>query len=352
MQYKSIVLTLLLVMGISGIVSAKKWRVNNTLLAPTQVDFNELTDAVNNPSVASGDTIYVEGSALEYEGGVEIYKQLTIIGPGYLLQQDNIQPSSCNHLPATIGSGGILLSVGSDGTYITGLTIYLNPNSTSVEIEKTSNITITRNRLENIDFPWGASQDINLCHNIIFTRNLICGEIYFSGNFTINTLLVSNNLIENGIRVNPNANLAAINNGTIKNNTFRNGATIWVNGCEIAYNFVGNIDSDTENISIHHNVLNLNNNDNNIIVANDPTNVIDPYDDDAFGCNTDNWTMLPADQIPYPDHGAYVGCFPYYDMDDPVSIANVPAFPVIFECNISSCGDQTITIQLGVKTND
>lgn len=349
MKKTTFFLSLLFVGVFATTASAKIWRVNNALMVPSQVDFNELTDAVSSAMVVAGDTIYVEGSAQEYEGGVMIHKQVTIIGPGYLLDQGNVQPTSCNQLPAVIGSGGITFGVGSDGTYISGMTIYLNPNSVSVIFQKTSNITFTRNNTANIRFAVGVANDVNYCQNITITRNLICGRIEFSSYSTTNTILIANNLIRDDITINPNSNFSIVLNGTIIYNLFNHLGRINVMGCEIAYNYVESIESDTDNISIHDNILHNNSTDNQAIVADDPSNVIDPYDDNAFNCDSDNWTLPVADQSPL--HGAYNGFDPYYS-DNAISPANLPAIPVIYNCRVQACGDETIDFEADVRTNN
>lgn len=331
-------------------VQAKKWRVNNLLDAPAQVDFNQLTDAVD--AANAGDTIYVEGSALTYQGGVAIFKKLTIIGPGYLKDQDNVQPSAGNRMPAVIGNGGITIGEGSDGTYITGLTIYLNPNATAVFIGNTSDITFTRNRSGAIFFVNGTSSEVNLSENIKITRNLLCDGISFGNNTIANQVLISNNLIRgDGIRINPNSSLSILNASTISYNTIASNLIISVTGCNIFNNYVGGINPEFNNISVCDNILSNNTSDNQAIVASCSSNVIDSYDASSFICDNDNWVL------PFPDqsdnHGAYSfdSCCPYYS-NNPISPANLPAIPVIYETDIESCGDTSIQVVLKVRSNN
>ncbi len=351
MKLTTKLLYVFLIAVLSTPASAKKWRVNNALSVPGQVDFLELKDAVDSPDVLSGDTVYVEGSAQEYEGGIEIHKQLTIVGPGFFMDQGNVQPSSCNQLPAVIGASGILIGFGSDGTYITGMTIYLNVNSTSVKLEKTSNVTLTRNHIGGgILFNQGSSSvDINVCENITITRNLICADVFFSGNSVTNTIWISNNLIRGGISINVNATISDVSNGTVINNTLSNSSTIAITGSEIAFNYAGTIRAYTDNISIHDNILDDNSSNNQTIVASNASNVIDPYDDDSFSCNNDNWTLPASDQT--ATHGAYNGGDPYYP-DNPISPANLPAWPVIYECTVNPCGDTNLQVNFKVRTNN
>ncbi len=326
---------------------AKKWRVNNGLTAPTQVDFNELKEAVENFDVKSGDTIYVEGSAQPYQGEIEIFKKLIILGPGYFLDEANDPPTLCNQLHAIIGGKpGITLKEGSDGSYITGLYFDTNFSSPiSISIEETSDITITRNRMEELSFPTGPSPNIFTSTNIKITRNLICEDILLGCYHTINILIVKNNLIGNDIRsLCSNTSTLNILNGTVINNTFKANSELWIKGCEIAYNYVGCIDDEPDNMSIHDNIL-----DDSNCQGLGSSNVFNPYNDDTFSCESDDWTLLPPDQT--ATHGAFngMGTDPYPSPPHP----NLSSWPFISECPIvQSCGDTTIQVQFKVRVNN
>ncbi|MCB0522542.1 MAG: hypothetical protein H6577_16060 [Lewinellaceae bacterium] len=331
---------------------AKKWRVNNALTVPTQVDFNELKDAVDSPTVSAGDTVYVEGSAQPYQGNIQIFKKLTIIGPGFFLEQANLQPTLCSHLAATIGGApGITLKEGSSGSYITGLNIFSDfGNPISIMIEKVSNLTITRNRMELIRFENGTASNIIACSNIFITRNIIERDLAFGCYNTINAVYITNNLIMGDIDNYCGSDTQVnILNGTVYNNTFKANSLLWIRGSDIAYNYVGTIDSEPMNQMIHHNILSLSNAQNQAIVASNSTNVMDPYNDGSFNFETDNWTLLPPDQT--TTHGAYNGGDPYYS-DNPVSPANLPAWPAIYQCTVQPCGDTNIQVQFKVRVND
>lgn len=343
-------------------VFAKMWRVNNTLSVPlNQVDFNELKAAVESPMVLSGDIIYVEGSGIPYQGGIQIFnKKLTIIGPGYLLSQPHIQPSLCesNQLSATIGgvggSTGILLGEGSDGTYITGLSFVTNYSlPISILIEKTTNITITRNRLQRVEF---KSATINLPSSISsfeISRNLI-GNIVFGCYLDISNLSIRNNLIIGEISANCSPSSSINLDGSIMFNTLKTGNSIWARGCEIAYNIAGDITADpAENGAIYHNRLGSNTGGYNPeILANGQNNVYDPYNfyNNNWDYDTDDWKLDDPSDID-TIHGAHNGFDPI-NPNNPVSKANLPAWPAIYECNVQPCGDTTIQVQFKVRVNN
>lgn len=350
MIYKAYCLLALLLVVCMRPVEAKKWRVNNTLIAPIQVDFNELLEAVESSSVNSGDTIYVEGSPTDYLGGIEINKRLTIIGPGYFLSQPNLAPTSSSQLSAKIGREGITFGLGSDGTYFTGMEVGINSTSQVVRFERTSNITFTRNRIATISFVAGsAHDDLNICRDIIISRNFICGSILFSTHSLTNNIRISNNLIFFEISVNVNSTTSTIQNGLILNNTLTRQGSITVNGSEIAFNYANGISTFASNISIHDNILNNSTSENEEIVAADPSNVIDPFNDNSFGCSSDNWEFPVQDRS--TTVGAYNGADPYYS-NNPISPANMPAWPIIYQSEVDPFGDQSINVLFRVRTNN
>ncbi len=106
---KSIITTIALLVCIIG--QATVWRVNNN---PNYVQgtggpcgeldvcdhcFTDLQDAIDCSSVLSEDTIYVEASGNSY-GQITVDKQLTIIGAGFLLE--NNPGNQCNNLNSIV----------------------------------------------------------------------------------------------------------------------------------------------------------------------------------------------------------------------------------------------------------
>lgn len=330
------------------------WRVNNTLSVPDQVDFNELIDAVASSEVAGGDTIYVEGSATPYLGGIDVFKPLVIIGPSYFKSQPNLQPVACDNLPATVlGDPGITFYSGGSGSMVTGMTLTstAGSNSGAIHLVESSNITITRNYLRGIYFSPGTFSNSNETNTITIHRNIICDEIYFASYNTVNGLSITNNLINSSIDQNPSTS-----NGVIQQNLviFNNNITgsVEVEGANIQYNYIGGTIWEYQDNSVVSLNLFQNSNSNNLaIVASDSTNEINGFVYQEFpNCGNDNWQLQP--QYLTTTHGAYNGLDPYYDLDDPISPANLPAIPVIYECDVPPVGDQTITISVSVRGNN
>ena len=328
------------------------WRVNNTLSVPEQVDFNELLDAVNSNSVAGGDTIYVEGSINPYEGGILLFKPLVIIGPGIFKSQENLQPVACDNLPAIIGGNpGITLYSGASGTVITGMSI-INTFSSGdgVYLIDAHNITLRRNHLESVEISPGMTTDYNTCSDIIIQKNVICGNIYFNANSSSSNISILNNLIVGDISYNGNAVSSILFSNVVAFNNMIDG-TIKLKGANIQYNYAEYIRDPDLNSVISNNYLQIVHSINQEVVDSDPSNVINQYQyADFISCENDNWELLP--QYITTTHGAYNGSNPYYDTDDPISPANLPAIPVIYECDVPPVGDQTITISVSVRGNN
>lgn len=125
------ILALLVFTILAAMAGATIWNVNNN---PGMVaDFADLSTAFAASQVVNGDTLYVYGSANSY-GSQNLYKRLTIIGPGYFLNQNiglqyNVNSASLSYLALETGSEGSLIS----GMYISQIDLDV------------SNIVIQRN---------------------------------------------------------------------------------------------------------------------------------------------------------------------------------------------------------------
>ena len=140
--------------------------------------------------------------------------------------------------------------------------------------------------------------------------------------------------------------------GTVHRNSLvaTTNGRIWAEGCEISNNICGQITADiAQNGAIVNNRLGLFNAINQDIVDNNNSNIIQPYDADSWTYNTDDWAL---DELPDIDttHGAHTG-FDAINPEHPISTANLPAWPVVHGCQVQACGDETIQVQLQIRTN-
>lgn len=196
----------------SNINAQNIWTVNNQ--PSFNADFTNLQAAVD--SATAGDIIMLHGSSTSY-GSLTVRKRVVIIGPGYLLGQNDAPNTQANPLPAFINnltfdsdpSGDIDAS----GSLVTGLTITTLYSSAASQTP--INYTVQRCK---IDYLRPGSYV-----TAIFKENLF----YYSPNNAYATLDlngINNTTFENNIIIRGNGeDIVHTNNqnsGTFKNNTF------------------------------------------------------------------------------------------------------------------------------------
>lgn len=215
---------------------AAVWRVNSA--AGSAADYTSMQAAHDATTTMSGDTIYVEGSALT-AGPLSCYKPLVIIGSGYFLSE-NPQTQAA---PVASYVDYIYFYAGSEGSKVMGLSlsyIYLYTND----------IFITRNLFAGSTYAiYGAGSNIS---NIIITQNYIQAYQYYGYSVyfpsAANNILISNNYclgyISSGVNfygiITNNVCYGGIGvyNSTIKNNIMYYGSFTNYN-CVYEYN-IGN----------------------------------------------------------------------------------------------------------------
>jgi len=154
-------------------------RVNNN--ADFDADFTTLQAAVT--AAANNDTIYVEGSATEYAGAT-INKPLTIVGPGFFLDENPFTQASNT---ATTFNSEITFTSGSEGSTIMGCKF-----GHSVDlIVGVSDISVLRNYIHNMAFT-GTSNNSLVAHNYVYDKIDASGGV-------ITNAIISNNLIRGQI---------------------------------------------------------------------------------------------------------------------------------------------------------
>jgi hypothetical protein len=255
---------------------SKIWRVNNT---GVPADFTSPQTANNSGLVLNGDTLHIEPSGASY-GGLNLTKQLIIIGNGYLLGTpgSNANPDLQAN-PATSLFANITVNTGSNGSVLEGLTL----TSTLLITNSSANIIVRRNRLANVT--------LGLCSNVQLLQNYIDNTTNASVNWDGNTatnLQINNNVIANAI------NLGAACNGDFMNNIFSSTASfglhqltgfrVWNNVC--ANNCTVTLSScdSRNNIGSNAQFGNLNGNQQNVsmtTVFEDPGNSSPSFSEDS-----------------------------------------------------------------------
>jgi len=203
---KSILMTCAATALVALQADAKIWRVNNN---GYNADFAQINQAVSDPNVLAGDTLYVEGSTVTYNNGI-ITKTLTIMGAGYYLA-DNPKTSN-NGLISQMQE--IKFNTGSENSQLIGMcvnsslgidinvsniTIRRNWISSNIALqENISNITIAQNYFENSNSSSSAvtSSSLGFPTNVRFNNNIVKRPLVIADNTTYTFLECNNNIFD------------------------------------------------------------------------------------------------------------------------------------------------------------
>jgi hypothetical protein len=324
MTMKTITLTTVL-LALNVAVFATVWRVSN--LNGSDADFTTLQAA--HDAASSGDTIHVEGSHIFY-GIATITKQLTIIGPGYFLDQN--PATQANKNPAKFNST-ISFSAGSAGSKIMGCEfhyyLYLGA----------SNITIERNHFVGYSVYSNAAglTDISIVNNYFNVLWYSYGiYLYHTGS----NILIANN-INNGYTTIGDQYFGVV----LLNNVFGSSVSVYnavVTNNILSYNGYSGINSvATYNIGNSTQFGNQNGNQQNVNM----------YDVFLYTGSTDGQYMLkPASPAigageSGVDCGAYGGNTPYV-------LSGMPPIPAIYSFQSTSIPSSTINVSISAKSHN
>lgn len=217
-NFSTSLLFVLLVLA-SQVASAQTIRrVNNNGITGTNI-YADLQSAHN--AAANGDLIQVEPSTVNY-GSLNCSKQLTIVGPGYFLTENQPPVLQANPVSALIGD--ISFNPGSAGTSVAGLTststFYVNANNIFVQRCLMQNGyvylgygSVTTGAVIRQNYFRGVQQSSASTNSLITNNIIVNGDVSLTG--TGNTGEFSNNSV-----INSNVSL---NNFTVRNNYFNNG---------------------------------------------------------------------------------------------------------------------------------
>lgn len=162
MKFTAIFIFLLLAAALSATIHS----VSN--LPNTDPDFTSLSAAQTYAS--PGDTLYVYGSGTSY-GDFVVTKRLTLIGPGYFLDQNPYTQA----FPVDAKLGFLTFNAGSAGSLISGFSIFRI-------VVNDDNITIIRNR---IYYTSTGNSTLNMYSGAI---NIIIAQNYMHWNNTVDDM--------------------------------------------------------------------------------------------------------------------------------------------------------------------
>ena len=215
--------------------NATKWRVNNNPII--DADFRTFNEAHDGAS--AGDTIYLEGSMVEYGTYDTIYKQMTIIGPGYFLEE-NDSTQACimsaklqSFVIETTAAGTQIIGVEfeSGKLYIkASLVLISNCKTTNIYLEHTddfiSGVTIRQNYIQGSILDEGSYYAISSIHNNIVNQSIQLIDVNSSHNIYNNTTLTGGYSISahnSTIRSNLTYSISGNNNLLENNITYQDG---------------------------------------------------------------------------------------------------------------------------------
>jgi len=343
------VLAFIVTLFMAASAQAKIWRVNNNV--GIAADFTTIQAAHN--AAASGDTLYLEGSTNHY-GTLTSTKPLTIIGPGYFLE--NIPNSQVGQLTAKVEN--VTLNAGAAGTLIMG--VDFNGNTLNIYC---NDVTIRKNKFaapnSNDALYWAGT--INLYNvnnssanpgasNIIIAQNV---GVAISATKPSNNILITNNIISYAGNYADNTTNACLEGGPstvmlIQNNIFRRarvlvyGSTV-TNNIMVAGSFVPNNNLYSNNIGSSTQFGTDNGNQSNVAMSAVFTGTGAPDEayklkagSPAIGAGYGSTASTPI------DCGAFSGSLPYV-------VAGQVNMPVIYFFNNQPIGSNTDPIKVNVK---
>lgn len=315
-------------------------RVNNT---GADADYSNLQTAVD--AASAGDTLHIEPSGTSY-GNLTLNKSLTLIGPGYHLDENiDLQAS-----PVTSAITNLSLAQGCDDSVITGLDINAVYRSGSGSI---ADVVFTRNRLNLVSI----SGTMNIS-NLFFSQNYFyststyainisastsyaisftaVNNIFYSASTSYGYIAVGSN--STGIFINNNfdSSSVATQNSTFENNIFSKGSV--TNDGNSVY---------TKNVC--HNATIPASNGNILNVT--PTSVYEDHPNTSSSFTIDSRYQLKSGSpaigagVAGVDCGAFGGSSPY-------RLSGIPAIPSIYFFNSPSVVSGNFNVTISTRSNN
>lgn len=316
---------------------ATVWRVNSQTVPPLSADFTGLQTAINSSLVLAGDTIYVEAAASSY-GGISLSKQLTIIGTGYFLADNDTTQANPNRSLIS----NVTFNNGSQGSVITGMAI---ENCGTAVSFNTDDVTIDRCLL--INFCSGSVVSISSNRSGTTVRRSFLYNTSTStstGTMVVNIgagafdILFENNIIKRGSKNSGDGRLAITMTET-SFAAFRNNV---INGRVVVFNSTytnnihisGQFEPNAFMVAVTNNIGNTtqygtaNGNQENV-------NMSSVFTYGPGNENVDNHYMLAVGSPAFEagisgiDCGAFGGTRPYV-------LSGMPAIPAIFDISYTN----------------
>jgi len=360
MKKTNFLMTIAIILIATTQVSAKVWRVNNVYM--TNAHFTSLSTAVANSSVLAGDTIYVEGSPMNY-GSITLSKRLVILGSGYFLSdndstQANTYSSSVSKMTFSNGSQGSFVA----GLYATGAYSSSSLSNSSTFVVNTNDITISNCYIEN-NISSASYSDVAIliaagiknitikkCFLRTYRNNSSSFVIYLEGNNT--NIFIYNNILKQATKASgsgyaiymPTTSESIIGNNVIIGENIVYNSVVY-NNIQIRGGFTSSasyFNTIQNNIGQSTQFGTLDGNKSNINMATVFTYA--PGNE-----NVDNHYRLLQPSSPAIGAGLNgIDCGVFAGID-PYKLSGLPAIPAIFDAVIPVGGTTTGGIDIEIK---
>jgi hypothetical protein len=306
-------------------------RVNNTGITGANI-YADLAAAQT--AASNGDIIQVEPSTTAY-AGLNVTKQLTIVGPGYFLAEN--QPPTLQASPITATVGSFDFQAGSAGSSVAGIVC------TGVMYVRVNNITIQRCLMQGNYIYLGYG---GLTTGAVIRQNYALGVQESS--------VSTNSLITNNMFVNGQVNLpSGGNTGEFSNNTVIN-MGVSLNSFTARNNYFGGNVTFTANTYWSYNLFSLTTLPTAGTASNNTANVpassvfvLSP------GSQFDGWYKLKTGTNPATGGGqggvdiGATGSATGYGYH----FGGLPAIPAIYQLN-QAVSDNTLNVTVGTRSNN
>ena len=333
---KKSLLLLFLLLTVSQVFATIR-RVNNNpgVTLVTNLVFADFNAAIT--AAASGDTIYIEPSDINY-GGINITKKLVIIGPGYLLNKNPNTPF--DKRPARVVQ--INFNTGSAGSKVYGLEvkapngifgdILISQSGSDIEIgfclfndlRGLASATLSGSTVFNCFIIGGIDDAILSVNRAVISNNIIWGSVETSSNDNI----VRNNIIFGGATFSGLFYNNIIYQNGDPNLVFSNSTSVYNNVCVGCTGTPGNNNFFTTA-------------PNTVFVVPEPR-TIDDLEDDNFVLHASS--PAKAKGVGGIDCGVFAGTRPYV-------LSGIPPFPMITAFTQSPPVSGNIPITISIKRN-
>jgi hypothetical protein len=279
-----------------------------------------------------GDTIMVDGSPTSY-GNITIAKRLVLIGPGYLLLENEIvdeaAPSAQVNITLTKDDNG-----SAAGTVVTGFSL------NSIRILDVNNCIVKRNYFtgSSSNSAIDLRGDNSVIHQNLFNNYLNVLTTAGTGYYIVHPFQFTNNIVKASTKI-----ISGLANGYIAYNTLIPSA---IKDSEEKYSCWHNV----VNSTFEHNIMPT----THVVYSSTSLENNNEYSENYIGVFDVDLTTLKTDKnVQTVEKGMSEGKYGAFAGDSPYVISGLPAAPVIEDLivptSVETGSKISVTIKVGVQ---